>query len=306
MNKNNNFLTNPVAVTLLSILCCALWGSAFPAIKIGFDLMNIETAGSKILYAGCRFMLAGILTLILASIIEKRFVTIKKSSIPAVCMQGLLQTTVQYISFYIGLSFTSGAKASVINGGNTFFSIIAAHFLIKDEKINAKKIIGCIIGFIGIIIINLKGGDLLGDFSLLGEGLILVCTATYGISSVTVKLFSDKETPGAICAYQLIFGSALLIIIGLLLGGKLEGFSGKALLLILYLSLISTVAFYLWATLLKYNPVSRVAVFGLTVPIFGVLLSSLTLGEQVLNLTNMISLLLVCAGIIMVNHINEN
>ena len=113
----NNFFTRPVVVAVLALFTCALWGSAFPAIKIGFALMNIETAGSKVLYAGCRFMVAGIMTLILASIIEKRIVIIKKSSIPAICIQGLIQTALQYFFFYIGLSLTSGAKASVINGG---------------------------------------------------------------------------------------------------------------------------------------------------------------------------------------------
>lgn len=301
--KKDNFFTKPVAVIFLAIFACALWGSAFPAIKIGFALMNIETAGSKILYAGCRFMTAGIMTLMIASVVEKRFVIIKKSSLPAVCVQGLLQTTLQYICFYIGLSFTTGAKASVINGSNTFFSIIAAHFLIRGERINFRKTAGCIIGFVGIIVANMKEGSLSGDFNLIGEGMILLCSAAYGVSSVTLKLFSDRETPGALSAYQLILGSSVLIIIGLLLGGSLEGFTAKSFLLLFYLSLLSTTAFYLWATLLKYNPVSRITVFGLTIPIFGVLFSSAILGEKVFNITNIVSLLLVCAGIVIVNYV---
>lgn len=299
-------LTNPVAVSLLALLTCALWGSAFPAIKIGFSLMHIETVGSKILYAGTRFMMAGIMTVILASIIEKRFVIIKKSSIPAVCTQGLIQTTIQYIAFYIGLSFTSGAKASVINGGNTFFSIIVAHFLVKGEKINARKIIGCVIGFLGIIIINMKDGNLFGDFSFAGEGMILICTATYGTSSVTTKIFSKLESPGALAGYELIFGSSLLLIIGFLAGGHLSGFTVKSALLLFYLALLSTISFYLWAALLKYNSVSKVTVFGLTVPIFGVLLSALALGEKVMTLTNVVALLLVCGGIVIVNRMPKN
>ena len=247
----NNFFTRPVVVAVLALFTCALWGSAFPAIKIGFALMNIETAGSKVLYAGCRFMVAGIMTLILASIIEKRIVIIKKSSIPAICIQGLIQTALQYFFFYIGLSLTSGAKASVINGANTFFSIIAAHFLIKGEKINGRKIVGCTIGFIGIIVVNMKDGNLFGDFSIIGEGLIVVCTAAYGVGSVTLKIFSDKESPGALSAYQLIFGSSLLIIAGLLMGGRFETFSGQAVLLIFYVSMLTSVSFYVWDTILK-------------------------------------------------------
>lgn len=304
--KTENIFTKPLALIFFALLTCALWGSAFPAIKTGFALMNIETAGSKILYAGYRFTLAGILSWCMTSIIERKAATIHKSSVPAICLQGLLQTTIQYLCFYIGLSYTTGAKGSVINGSNVFFSILAAHFLMKDEKISAKKTVGCLIGFMGIIAVNMKDGNLLGDFSFMGEGMVLLCSVAYGISSTTLKLFSDKEKPGTIAAYQLMFGGVLLILLGILLGGHIEGFELKTALLLLYLSMTTTVSFYLWANLLKYNPVGKVTIFGFTIPIFGTLFSSFFLHENVITLTNLLSLLLVSIGIIIVNHRKSN
>ena len=77
-----------------------------------------------------------------------------------------------------------------------------------------KKSIGCLIGFAGVIVINLTPGGMAGGFQWMGEGLILVCSMAYGASSVTLKLLSGKETPTAITAFQLLFGGGMLILAG--------------------------------------------------------------------------------------------
>lgn len=300
--KSGNVFTRPAGMIFFALLTCALWGSAFPAIKTGFALMNITSAGSKILYAGYRFTLAGVLSWIMTSLLDREPALIKTSSIPAIALQGLLQTTLQYICFYIGLSYTSGAKGSVINGSNVFFAILAAHFMMKDEKLSGKKIVGCIVGFVGIIIVNNSDGNLLGDFSFMGEGMVMLCAVVYGISSVTLKLFSDKEKPGTISAYQLMFGGVLLIVIGMLSGGSVNGFDLKSGILLLYLAMSTTVSFYLWANLLKYNPVGKVAIFGFTIPVFGTAFSAIFLHENVFNLNYLLSLILVSTGIVIVNY----
>ncbi len=133
------FYQNTAVRTVLALVCCALWGSAFPCVKIGYELFHIENAGSQILFAGYRFFMAGVFTFLLGCALEKRIITMKKSSLPFVFGQGILQTTIQYVCFYIGLAHTTGAKGSVINASNAFFSIIAAHFLMKSEKLTLKK-----------------------------------------------------------------------------------------------------------------------------------------------------------------------
>ena len=123
------------------LLC--LWGSAFPCVKIGYELLQIKTTGSQILFAGYRFFGAGILTFLMGCIIEKRVLTLKKSAIPYVAGIGIFQTTLQYIFFYIGMANTTGVKGSVINASNAFVSIIVAHFLVKGERMTWKKAFGC-------------------------------------------------------------------------------------------------------------------------------------------------------------------
>lgn len=293
---------NPAVVCILALLCCCLWGSAFPCIKIGYQWFRIQGPGSQILFAGYRFFLSGVLTFVIGSLLEKRFLTMKKASVPYICGQGLLQTTLQYVCFYIGLAHTTSAKGSIINASNAFVAIVAAHFLMKSEKMTWKKGLGCIVGMLGVIVINLSPGAWGDGFRLNGEGLVLLCSIAYGISTVTLKMISDKESPVTITAYQLLFGSAILIVLGWLLGGKIGRFTGRSLLLFLYLALITTIAFTLWSTLLKYNPVGKVAMYGFTIPVFGVILSGLILKENILTGKNLAALLLVSAGIILVNR----
>mgnify|MGYP000148319615 FL=1 len=87
------------------------------------------------------------------------------------------------------------------------------------------------------------------------------------------------------------------------MGGRLSGFTVPSALLLLYLGFLSAMAYALWGILLKYNPVSKVAIYGFTNPVIGVLLSALLLGEggQAFSVKNLLALLCVCIGIIVVN-----
>lgn len=296
---------NQAVIVFLALTCCALWGSAFPCVKIGYEMLDINDTGSQILFAGCRFFLAGIFALVISGIMQKGFIKIKASSVPYIAGQGILQTTLHYIFFYIGMANTTGSKGSVINASNAFFSIITAHFFLKDEKINIRKVAGCITGFAGVILVNIKPGGFGMGFSFQGEGMILLCSAAYGISSVTLKKISERESPAAITAYQLLLGGAVLLVTGLLLGGRIEGFTVKAAALLVYMALLSTVAFNIWAELLKYNPVGKIAVYSFSIPVFGVAFSALLLNEHALSLQNLAALVLVSTGIVIVNSHND-
>lgn len=295
----------PAVVAGLALLCCALWGSAFPCIKIGYGLLNIEGAGSQILFGGYRFMLAGLITLAFACVKKRSIVRVERSLIPYLIAQGLIQTAVQYILYYIGVAHTTGSKGAVINASNTFFSIFFAHFLMKDEKITLRKLLGCIVGFAGIFIMNMGADPNGGSITLLGEGFVLLSSLAYGLSSVTLKLLSRREDTTVITAIQFIFGSAVMIILGLMMGGRVTGFTLSSALLLLYLALLSSLAFTIWGLLLKHNSVGRVAIYGFSIPVFGMFFSALLLHESVLSVKNLAALLLVCAGIVIVNSLSR-
>ncbi len=295
-------LQNPIVICVLALLCCALWGSAFPCIKIGYEWMEIEGIGSQILFAGYRFFLSGVLTFALGCLLERRILRMKRENFGVIFRQGVLQTTIQYVCFYIGLAHTTGAKGSIINASNAFVSIVAAHYMIRSERMTWKKGLGCILGLAGVVLVNLEPGGFGGGFRFLGEGMVLLCTIAYGVSTVLLKMISDRESPMTITAYQTLIGSALLIVIGWLLHGDVGVFTWKSAALLFYMALLSTVAFSLWTLLLKYNPVGKVAVYGFTIPIFGVLLSGILLSETIFSVKYLAALLFVSGGVILVNR----
>lgn len=305
MKKNASMLTRTPVVCGIALLCCLLWGSAFPCVKIGYRLFSIagDDTFSQLLFAGYRFTLAGVLVILIGSLLERRFLLPKTSSWPMVIKLGCIQTILQYVFFYIGLAHTTGVKSSIIIASNVFLSIFisAARF---HEVLSAKKLLGCLIGFLGVILINLTGSGLDLNLSLSGEGAIFLSAAAYALSSTMVKRYSEKEDTFTLCGYQFFFGGIVLSLIGLSGGGTVAGFTPVSALLLLYMGMISAVAYSLWSLLLKYNPIGKVAVFGFSNPIFGVILSALLLGEknQAFTGKGLIALLLVCIGIFLVNR----
>ncbi|OFV71648.1 DMT family transporter [Acetobacterium wieringae] len=295
-------LQNKGVVLALATLCCLLWGSAYPAVKIGYELFGITTTGAQVLFAGYRFTLAGILTWIITSLYVKKIALPQRDEWGRMISLGLVQTTLQYIFFYIGLANTTGVKASIINATSTFFAILFAHLILKNEKMTRAKIIGCILGMVGVIIIQLKGGRIDSSFSLLGDGfLFLVCIAS-ALGAVMTRIYTQKSDSMILTAYQLMIGGVVLVMIGLLMGGSITQVTVPGLLLLGYLAALSAAAFTIWTILLKHNPVGVVAIYGFMIPVFGVILSGLFLGEAFLSLRILVSLACVSVGIWLVNR----
>lgn len=296
-------------VCLCAMVCCLLWGSAFPCVKIGYQLFQIPSDGTatQILFAGCRFTLAGILAVIIGSFMQGSFLFPKKSSWGMVLKLSGMQTILQYIFFYIGLAHASGVKSSIIEATNVFFSILVASLLFRQEKLTSKKIFGCILGFAGVVLINLNGAGLDSGMTLAGEGSILLSTVAYAFSAVFIKRYSKYENTVALSGYQFLIGGVIMMLIGFVAGGRITHITGGGMVMLLYLAFISAVAYSLWGILLKYNPVSRVSVFGFMNPVFGVILSAWFLQEkeQALGIKSVVSLILVCVGIYVVNHVKK-
>ncbi len=302
------FFSKPYIVCICAIFCCLLWGSAFPCVKIGYSLFEIDRSSvpSIMLFAGARFTLAGIFVIAFGSATKRKFLLPKPKNIWRILLLSLFQTALQYTFFYIGLANTAGVKASVLNGLGVFFTIIAACFIYRTEKFNLVKLCGCILGFGGVILINL-GGDFSFDFSLLGEGFVIFSGLSAAMAAGLVKIFSKHEDTTALCGYQFFIGGIFLIIIGASFGGQIPHIDAGATFMLVYLAFLSACAFTLQGFLLKYNPVSKVAVFKSTNPLFGAVFSAIILGEseQLLSWFTLLAIVLVCAGIFVINKFGE-
>ena len=275
-------------VCVLAMICCLLWGSAFPSIKVGYELFQIGSGdtASQILFAGCRFALAGVLVIAIGSLLQGEFLRPSKAALPKIAKVCLMQTVIQYFFFYVGLAHTTGVKGSIVEASNVFLAILISSLIFRQEKLEGKKMLGCLVGFAGVVLINLSGGNMELGFNLMGDGFIFISAIAYALSSVFIKKYSQTENPVMLSGYQFLAGQFSLPCAGILL----------------YMALISAVAYTLWGIMLKYNPVSRVSIFGFMNPVFGVLLSAVILREgSSFGLKGVMALLLVCAGIFIVN-----
>lgn len=297
------WITKTCNVALLALVCSALWGSAFSCVKIGYEWLGTDQndSASQMVFAGVRFSIAGIMALLIGSIGQKKLLVPTRRAIPKIGVISLFQTILQYFFYYIGLAHTTGVKAAIIVAANVFTALLISSLLFKSEKLTVMKIIGSVIGFSGIVLIN-SGSGLGGGFNLLGDGFIFLCDIAMGFSSAFMNKYSKTEDPVMLSGWQFFFGGLVMWIFGLLGGGSLGSITAGSLAILLYLAFVSAAAYSLWSVLLKYNPVSKVAVFGFMNPVCGVIISSIALREKgAFGIKGFVSLCLVCAGIYIVN-----
>lgn len=291
----------------IAVLCCLLWGSAFPAVKAGYALLHVAKTdmATQMLFAGWRFLGAGLILLVLA-VLGRRSIAVPRERMASVVGLGFVQTTLQYVFFYVGLAHASGVKSSIMNGTGAFFSVILAHFLYANDRLTVRKAAGCLLGFAGVLVVNLGGSKgvkgLDFEFTLLGEGFVVIAAFVLAAASIWGKTLSQKLDPMVMTGWQLAIGGAGLLAIGEVGGGRLGGFDVRSLALLAYMAGLSAAAFALWSLLMKHNPVGMLAVFNFLIPVFGVLLSGLFLHEPVLAWKNAAALALVCGGIWLVTR----
>ena len=288
LEKNTIWTRFPV-VFATALFCCILWGSASPAIKIAYQLFRIpaDDTASRIVLAGARFMIAGVMTIVFGSLLSRRMLIPKAESWGKIGILALVQTVGQYYFFFMALANTSGVRGSIINASGNFIAILFAVYLFRFEKMTPRKLIGCIVGFAGIILI-MGGPGALTD----GGAITLSVGATVFFVSLSKSwnIVSGQIWPKSNAAN--------------LLAHYMNADNAEELWNLLYLGFISAGAYTLWGVLLKYNPVSRVSILGFMNPVMGVLLSALFLegeGSEAFSLTGLFALLLVCAGIVIVN-----
>ncbi len=305
--KNNTPSENTVLKLMIpAVFCTLLWGTAFPAIKSGYGFFQIGSAdvGSKLLFAGARFFIAGIIVLLImvCGRSDKIRIIPGRSDILPVLSLGFFQTFLQYLLLYLGISAVSGTKSALYTSVAAFATVLVSPLFFKGDYISMKKTAGCIVGVSGILFMTFNDGGL-GGFTFSGDGLVLLSNLSGAAGNlVSKKVTSGERTPSFAAAWQLISGGTGLIITGLAFGGDLTRGSVTGWLVLIYLAVMAGVAFMIWTDLLKKNTVSRVAVYNLLIPVFGTMWSGIFLGENILTPVNLIALILVCGGIFLVNY----
>lgn len=293
----------PAAAVILAIVCNCLWGSAFPFIKMGYRLFAIDSAdtASILCFAGVRFMLAAVLVWLCGLALNRRPLPMPKGWVLAQCCGlGLWQTALQYFFYYSAAAALTGAMGGILNSTQSFLGVILAHFVYgKADRMTRSKALGCVLGFGGVLVATL--GDH-GGGSAWGMIAMLTASVIFAFAGPWNKSVTQKADSFSVCCINLGVGGLALAVAGFAMGGRLAPQSAAGLPVLLFLAFISGAGYVLWALLMKNNPVSRIAVFGLLIPVITVLLSALLNGETLMDWRYLAALVLVCAGICLVNR----
>lgn len=283
MNESKSTISifrRPGWVVTFALTAAILWGWAYPLIKLGFGAFHITTdmTGSKMLFAGIRFFMSGLIILAVARASRRSFAVKTRLSWWYILLFALLNTTLHYAFFYFGLSHSAGSRAAILNSMSVFTLVILACVFFESDRLTVNKIVGCVMGFLGIMALNIDGGDS-GGFTWLGDGMIVLNALCSAVAGLMTRGLGRRIDVFVGTGYGLAVGGALLIVPGLAMGGTLPVVSATGLLILAGLICISTIGFALYNKLLTCNPVGKVAIFNSLIPPVGAISSCLCLSE---------------------------
>ena len=297
----------PVWVCLFALTAAVLWGWAYPIIKIGFEEWGItpDMTGSKMLFAGIRFAISGLIILAMARGMRRSFRPARRWDWGFILLFALINTTFHYACFYIGLSHSEGSRAAILNSLSIFLVVVLACVFFKSDRMTLRKMVGVLLGMAGILVLNLNGDAVSAEWSWLGDGMIIVNAICSAVASLLTRSIAHRVDIIVGTGYSLGIGGLLLIVPGLLMGGTLPHVTLWGLALLGMLVGISTIGFALYNQLITHNPIGKVAIYNSLLPIVGALTSCLCLGEP-FQANLILAGGLVASGIYIVNAAKGN
>lgn len=292
----------PFWVAVFALSAAIAWGWAFPLVKMGFSEFGItqDMTGSKMLYAGIRFGVAGLITLAIAKMTGKSLGVGRRRDWLYLLSFALVNTTLHYIFFYIGISHSAGSRAAIINSSGSFMLVLLACMFFKSDRLTIGKVVGCVVGFAGILTLNFGGGES-GRFSMMGDGMIILGATCAAFAGLMTRGVSRRVDILVGTGYSLAIGGGLLVVQGLLTGGTLPVVTLWGITILLLLTCISTFGFALYNKLLTCNPMGKVAIYNSLIPVVGALSSCICLSEP-FYWKYLIAALLATTGIYIINR----
>ena len=289
-----------VKTVLLSLIVMALWGSLFPCIKIGYNAFSISGTNipSILMFAGTRFTLCGIVICVIALCKKDKIETPKAKSIGAILLIGLFSIILHYAFTYIGLSSTDSSKTALIKQLGSLIYVCFAFLFFQNETFNVYKIVGAIVGFLGIIAINFNPSGItfsLGDILIIGAS---ICTV---IANIISKKILTKNSPFWVTGISQLSGGVVLMLVAFILGAEPLSFDWKSLAVFAYICTASTVAYVLWNYILRTSCLSNMFIIKFAEPLFACIFGAILLHENIFQWQYLIAFILISAGIVLGN-----
>jgi drug/metabolite transporter (DMT)-like permease len=261
---------------LVWLILCGIWGSTWLFIKIGLnDLPPLS-------FAAIRFVIAAAV-LCLIVILRRLELPNSISDWLMLAGTGVLGFTVNYGLIFWGEQYISSGLAALLQSTIPAFGLLLAHLHLPAERMTPLKVLGVVLGVVGVAVIFSNQLSLAGPRAFAGCVAIVISAAGAAYSNVLVKAHGGRLEPTIIAATQMTFGLMPILMLGLVLEGNPLNFrwTGVALLSLLYLSIVgSVIAFILYYWLVQHMDVTKTMLIALVTPVTAVILGMIVLREQ--------------------------
>lgn len=266
-------------------------------VKLGYDIYNIKTTGDILFFAGVRFTICGASICLFSLIKDRNFLKMNKKSIVLVLLSGLFAVILHYSFTYLGLSMTDSSKVAILKQTGALFYVCFSFLFFKDDKFTIRKLIAVIIGFCGIIVINLGAG---GTRFNIGDIFIIAASFCTVFSTIISKKALTEVQPIALTGVSQLFGGIILLIAGKTLGGSMTFHLSQSYIFI-YIIAASIVSYCLWFTVVKDGELSNLFIIKFAEPVFACVFGAMILGENIFRVQYLVAFLFIAAGICISN-----
>jgi len=264
----------------LAVVSCLLWSSAFAGVKTGL------LYAPPLFFAGLRFTLAGILLIPLAGSPLNYFRELRGSPLLPLKV-GIFQTVLLYSLFFLSLNLVPGSVGAVVNGMLPLWAALAAHVLLKDDKMGRRMLVSLGIGFAGIVLLSVtRNGGVPGEIGgpeLVGIFLMLGASFANVLGQIVVYHSRGAMNSMVLTSSQFILGGLLLLGISRFAEGAFVLPSAPVFWgALTYLGFLSAAAFSIWFYLLSVRgeKVSVIGIWQFLIPVAGAALSWLIIPED--------------------------
>ncbi len=277
---------------LVWLLLCCIWGSTWLFIKLGLNDLPPLT------FAGIRFVIAAI---ILFSLIAVRRVPLprKRRDLLLLALTGVLSFSLNYGLVFWGEQYISSGLAALLQSMLPAFGLIIAHYYLPRERMTLPRMLGVLLGVLGVAVIFSNQLQVSGPRALWGSAALVVSAFCAAYANVLVKTYGLNLQPSVLAAGQMVFGLIPLLLIGIPLEGNPLKFHWTpiALISLLYLAIVGTViAFLLYYWLIHNMDVTKTMLIALVTPVVAVVLGMLILKEE-LNWRTLVGGVMIMSGI---------
>ena len=282
-------------VPIAWLTLCLVWSSTWLVIKIGLrDLPPIS-------YAGIRFLVA-IIVLFIVSAGRVSLLPRRGFDYLLLAFTGVLMFAVNYGLLFWGELHVSSGLAAVLQATIPMFGMLFAHLMLPDEPLQLPKLLGALVALGGVAMICERLLGFNGLMAFWGGLGIIFGAAGAAFSNVLLKARAIQLAPAMIAAWQMIFGTAPLLLTGFMVEGNPLKFhwSAVAIACLLYLSIIgSALTFLLLYWLLPRMTVARLQAISLITPPGAVALGW-AVGGETFSIWSLLGACLVLAGVWMI------